>query len=77
MQYKSRRTLTTALLVFALAVTLLGPVVAFAGDSGACYSIQDADARAYCLARAKREPSLCYNVQRSDLRSMCLAEVRR
>ena len=50
---------------------------AHAADSGACYSIQDPDARSYCLARAKREPSLCYNIQRADLRSMCLAEVRR
>lgn len=42
----------------------------------ACYSIQDADARAFCLARAHRNPSMCYSVQRPDMRSMCLAEVR-
>lgn len=73
MTYLIRHILTIA----SLAVTIFGPMLAFASDSGACYNIQDADARAYCLARAKREPSLCHNIQRADLRSMCLAEVSR
>lgn len=48
-----------------------------AADAGACYTIQDSDARAVCLARANHRPDLCYNVQRADLRSQCLAEVRK
>lgn len=77
MSSKTRRLLLSLLLVFALAVSLFGPIIAMAADSGACYSIGDADARAYCLARAHREPSQCYSIQRHDMRSMCLAEVRR
>lgn len=50
---------------------------AHAADSGACYTISDADARTYCLARAHREPAKCYSIQGADMRSMCLAEVRR
>lgn len=47
-----------------------------AAQAGACYNIQDADARAMCLARAHRDPGRCYSVQRPDLRAMCLAEAR-
>lgn len=50
---------------------------AAANQSGSCYAIQDADARQYCLAKARREPAQCYAVQRADLRSQCLAEVRK
>lgn len=58
---------------------LVAPHSAVAGGSaaGACYNVQDADARASCLARAHREPSRCYNVQRADLRALCLSEARR
>ena len=64
--------------LFSLAMLVwLLPLAPASASTGACYNIQDSDARAYCLARAKREPSLCYNVQRADLRSMCLAEVKR
>lgn len=70
------RNLLFFLLVFTLAATLLGPIVAMAADSGACYAIQDADARSYCLARARRDVSACYTIQRADLRSQCLSEVR-
>jgi hypothetical protein len=48
---------------------------AYAANTGACYSIGDADARTYCLARAHREPAQCYSIQRADLRAQCLAEV--
>jgi len=48
---------------------------AYATDAGACYSIQDSDARTYCLARAHREPAQCYSIQRADLRAQCRAEV--
>lgn len=67
---------TFALITYTAAL-LLTPQFALAdANPGACYNIQDADARAYCLARAHRDPGRCYSVQRSDLRSMCLAEVR-
>jgi hypothetical protein len=48
-----------------------------AADTGTCYAISDADARAYCIARARHDTSACYTVQRADLRSQCLAEVRK
>lgn len=48
-----------------------------AADTSTCYTVGDADARAYCIARARRDPGHCYSVQRSDLRALCLAEVRK
>lgn len=48
-----------------------------ATDVSACYAIQDADARAYCRAKAQGNSSTCYTIQSADLRSMCLAEVRK
>jgi len=48
-----------------------------AADASSCYVIGDPDARAYCLARARRDPGTCYAIQRPDLRTQCLAEVRR
>lgn len=48
-----------------------------ASDAGSCYAIGDADARAYCLAKARKDPGTCYTIQSSGLRSQCLAEVRR
>jgi len=67
---------TFALITYAAAL-MLSPQFAMAADSSACYNIQDADARTYCLARARGESSQCYSIQRADLRSQCLAEVRR
>lgn len=67
------RTILIALAVLAL------PHAAAASEktsTSACYNINSADARAYCLARANRERSRCYNVQNPDLRAMCLAEVK-
>ncbi|MBB3017699.1 hypothetical protein FHR70_000739 [Microvirga lupini] len=52
-----------------------GPV--FAADAGSCYAIADADARAYCLAKARGDSGTCYTIQSSGLRSQCLAEVRK
>lgn len=63
---------STALLVIALLAS-----TAHAADSGACYTISDPDARAYCLAKVRQEPAGCYTVQRADLRAQCQAEVRR
>lgn len=54
---------------------LVMPLWAHASGSGACYSIQDADARSYCIARAKKEASHCYSIQNANMRSICLAEV--
>lgn len=45
-------------------------------DAGACYTISNADSRAYCLAKARGEPSMCYAIQAADMRAACLAEVR-
>lgn len=67
--------------IIPLAAAALGTVLfvkgAAANQSSSCYSIQDADARQYCLAKARREPAQCYAVQRADMRSQCLAEVRK
>lgn len=49
---------------------------AHATDAGACYSIGDADARTYCLAKTRQNSSMCYAIQRADMRAACLAEVR-
>lgn len=63
-----------AVLLFAL---MLIAAPAMASDAGSCYAIQSADARAYCLAKAHRNPSGCYSIQSSDMRSQCLAELRK
>lgn len=47
-----------------------------AADAGACYTISNADSRAFCLARARGKPSMCYAIQAADMRAACLAEVR-
>ena len=58
---------------------LVAPHSAVAGSSAAsaCYNVQDADARASCLARVHRDPGRCYNVQRADLPAKSMSEVRR
>lgn len=74
---RSMRSIILALAYFS--ALLVAPHSAIAGSSAAsaCYNVQDADARAACLARVHREPARCYNVQRADLRALCLSEVRR
>ena len=72
---------TAALITYAAAL-LLAPHFAMAQkqpatESGVCYSVGNPDARAYCLARVRRDPGHCYNVQSPDLRAICLSEVRR
>lgn len=47
-----------------------------AADAAACYTINDADSRAICLAKAHKDPGRCYSVQAADKRAQCLAEVR-
>jgi len=71
----------TAILTIAYAAALLvTPGVAIAQQSdqqaSGCYNIASADARAYCLARAHRDPGRCYSIQAADLRQFCLAWVR-
>lgn len=68
---------TFALITYTAALLLTPQFALAAANTSACYNVSDADARAYCLARAHRQPSQCYNVQRADLRSQCLAEVQR
>jgi len=67
-------------ILVAMAVSALLSLVvatpASAADAGACYSISSADGRAYCLAKAHKDPSSCYSIQSADLRASCLAEVR-
>lgn len=77
MKENTRRAILSVFLLLAVAFTLFAPMLAFAADSGACYNIQDSDARTLCLARAHREPAQCYSIKRADVRSQCLAEVRK
>lgn len=72
---KLAATVFLAVLAFLLILPLAGRAVA--EDASTCYTISDADARTYCLARAHKDPARCYAVQRADLRAQCLAEVRR
>ena len=76
MKLRLRTRLIFAMLFVSLLSALFGPIIAFDGDAGACYNVQDSDARTYCLARARGDVSQCYSIQRSDMRSQCLAEVR-
>lgn len=46
-------------------------------DASACYSVTDADARAYCMARAHQDASRCYSIQHQSVRAMCISEVRK
>lgn len=70
--------LLLSMLLFSLAVPLaLYVAPAHASDSATCYTISDADARNFCLAKARRESSMCYAIQRTDVRAACLAEVRK
>lgn len=72
------RTLISALLTLSGAAIGAQPSAQAGGtDAAACYAISDADARTYCLARARRDSGTCYAIQRPDLRTLCLAEVRR
>lgn len=48
---------------------------AMAGDS-ACYSIKDADQRAYCLGLARQNHDYCYRIKDADRRNECLAKTK-
>lgn len=84
--HTSVRSAARAVLVFAmmaiivpgaLSLTALISKPANAADVSSCAVINDADARAFCLARARKDPGMCYAVQRPELRAQCLAEVRK
>jgi hypothetical protein len=65
------------LIPWLLAILYVVAPPALAADASSCYAVPDADARAYCLAKAHGDPSRCYSIQDSGLRSQCFAEVRR
>jgi hypothetical protein len=56
-----------------LITSWMGEVMAGALE---CYAIKDADKRAYCLARAKRDYGDCYRIKDGDRRNQCLAETK-
>ena len=62
-----------------LLVPLCIVAVAWMGEAMAgtseCYAIKDADKRAYCLARVKRDYGYCYRIKDGDSRNQCLAEI--
>ena len=66
-----------AMIAAALMVLAMVGAQHAAADTGACYSIGDADTRTYCLARMHKEPSLCYAIMKADAKAMCLAETRK
>lgn len=53
-----------------VAVAWMGEVMA--GDS-ACFSIKNADQRAYCLGLARQNHDYCYRIKDADRRNECLA----
>ena len=63
-----------------LLVPLCMVVTAWIGDAMAgtseCFAIKDADKRAYCLARVKRDPGNCYRIKNGDNHNQCLAEIK-
>jgi hypothetical protein len=73
--YNGRMKITS--LALAASTLLAGPGHALAADPGSCYGIGDADARTYCLAKARNDANMCYAIQRAELRSACLSEVRK
>jgi hypothetical protein len=60
--------------IFLVLTACTHPVLA--SDSSSCYAIPSADARAYCLAKARKDASTCYNIQDSAKRAQCLSEAR-
>lgn len=65
-----------ALYLMVAALPAAHPGMARATDASTCYTIPDADARTFCLAKAHHDPGMCYAIQNTALRSECLAEVR-
>ena len=42
-----------------------------------CYQINNPDAKNFCLATAKNDPSYCYQISGHDQKNMCLAVAKR
>ena len=55
-----------------IAMAWMGEAIACTSE---CYAIKDADKRAYCLARVKRDYGYCYRIKDGDSRNQCLAEI--
>lgn len=77
MTRRSHELIAGALIAASMFFSAMTVPSARATDSSACYAIADADQRALCIAKARREPSACYSITNSSLRSQCLAEVRK
>lgn len=60
-----------------LALAFIAPAAAQALEASACYTISNADQRAWCLAKARGESSMCYTIQDQVTRAQCIAEVRK
>lgn len=60
--------------IILILIAALVPHAAMA--SGACYGVAG-DARSFCMAKAKRDPSYCYSIQNAGTRAACFAEVSR
>lgn len=74
----SNRTLRAVVFFVLMLASGILALPAWADDAGGtCYTIGDADARAFCLARAHRNVGMCYSIQESGLRARCRAEVTR
>jgi len=56
-----------------VAMAWMGEVMA---DASVCYSIKDADERAYCLAQARQNHDYCYRIKDGDSRNECLAKTK-
>lgn len=64
-----------SLLVPLCLVTVTGMGEAMA-DASACYSIKNADERAYCLGLARQNHEYCYRIKDGDRRNECLAKTK-
>lgn len=56
-----------------VAVAWMGEAMA---DASACFSIKDADQRAYCLGLARQNHDYCYRIKDDDRRNECLAKTK-
>lgn len=56
-----------------VAVTWMGEAMA---SASVCYSIKDANERAYCLGEARQNHDYCYRIKDADRRNECLAKTK-
>ena len=62
--------------LIAIGVALLLTTPKVHANEPNCYSIQNSDAKNFCLALAKHQDSYCYSIQESDSKNLCLAQVK-